>query len=83
MCNGCIIIGDMNARLGEIVREILPFVQVKDTHPYSYPQINDPVYVVNDNVEILTSICTDNNLLVLNNLKTFNNHFELQNVPQK
>ena len=41
------------------VREILPFVQVQDTHPYTYQHINDPVNVVNDNVEILSSICTD------------------------
>lgn len=75
MCNGYIMMGDMNARFGKRVREILPYVQEQESHPYSYPHINDDVNVANDNAEVLSSICMNNKLLVLNNLKTCKNNF--------
>ena len=42
----------------------------------SYPEIVDPVRVPNDNSNALISICTDEHMLVLNNLKTNYNHFK-------
>ncbi len=77
MPNGYIIIGDMNARFGKKVREILPFVRVQEHErdPQSYPHINDDVHVTNDNAEVLSSTCMDTKLLVLNNLKTCKKHF--------
>ncbi len=67
----------MNARFGKRVREILPFVRVQEHErdPYSYPHINDNVNVTNDNAAVLSSVCADNKLLVLYNVKTCKKHF--------
>ncbi len=45
-----------------------------DCH-FSYPVIPGDVSEANDNAEILSSLCKDNNLLIVNNLKTPQRHF--------
>ena len=63
---GVFIVGDMNAKFGSAVREILRNSSVPDM--LSYPVIRDDTPTPNDNAEILQTICTDNDLLVVNNL---------------
>ena len=72
MCNGYIIIGDMNTRFCKGVREILPFLQASGVNLYSYPDIKDDINVSNDNAEILSTVCVDNKLMCL---KTSDKHF--------
>ena len=69
MYNGFIIIGDMNARFGGDVRHLLPLVNLPNVEEFSYPSIPDNINVPNSNAELLTTICIDNSLFVINNLK--------------
>ncbi len=61
---GCIVMGDMNARFGNAVRE-LPASLVLDQ--YSYQRIPDPIQP-HDNAIALLGICVDEKLLVVNNV---------------
>ena len=70
-----ILVGDMNARFGEYVKEMIHSMELPNGSLYSYPLIPDPVYYPNENAYILSSICIECNLLVLNNLKVNNHHF--------
>ena len=74
MRNGIIIMGDMNARFGKCVRDMAEMYDLPDV-TITYPTIEDDVGAMNDNAELLSSICLDNNLLVLNNLKTQDRHY--------
>ena len=69
------IIGDMNARFGATVRNI----PVRSNNSYiqscSYPTISDDTLSPNDSSYILSFICLDNDLVVLNNIKTPFCHF--------
>ena len=67
--NRYLIIGDLNARLGRVVREI------NDDEAYSYPYIPDDITTPNDNAYVLTTICKDYDLIVINNLKVLDKHF--------
>ncbi|XP_068228044.1 uncharacterized protein [Palaemon carinicauda] len=67
--NKFIIIGDLNTRFGKGVRKI------SNTEEFSYPVVADDVNVPNDNAYVLTTICKDHNLLVVNNLKAYDKHF--------
>ena len=67
--NRYIIFGDMNARLGRSVRDI------NDCDNFSYPELPDDVTTPNDNAYLLSTICRDHDLVVINNLKTGNKHF--------
>ena len=71
-----IIIGDMNARFGESVRGLPGRIDEADTLRYTYPHIPDTVTYPNDNANILTTICIDAKMLVVNNMKTPTKHFE-------
>lgn len=68
-CDKCLILGDVNARLGKAVRDIA------NNTEYAYPLIPDDVNTPNDNAYALASVCKDNNLIVINNLKTREKHF--------
>ena len=67
--NRYIIFGDMNARLGRCVRDIT------NCDNFTYPDLPDDVTTPSDNVYLLSSICKDHDLVVINNLKTGNKHF--------
>lgn len=74
MRNGYIILGDMNARFGRAVRELAKLYELPNM-TISYPDIEDDIARMNDNAEFLSTICLENKLLVLNNLKTGDRHF--------
>ena len=59
-----VIIGDMNTRFGRGVREV-----VSNCNHFSYPYIPDDVITPNDNAYVFTTICKENDLVVVNNLK--------------
>lgn len=65
-----VIIGDLNSRFGLSVRNLTVKSEIPDSHLYAYPLLPDDVSVANDNAYILGTICSDNDLLVLNNLST-------------
>ncbi len=70
---GYLIVGDMNARFGSAVRGLLTHLYPPHNETLSYPIIADDVNVSNAN--LLSSLCADNNLVVINNLKTPCKHF--------
>ena len=63
----CITVGDLNARFGEAVSELLEAFVLEQC---LYPNVPDRIRTINDNASALLGICIDGNLLVLNNLKT-------------
>ena len=63
-----VVIGDFNARFGSSVRNLPIKSKIPDAHLYTYPSLPDDVTIANDNAYVLGTICSDNNLLVLNNL---------------
>lgn len=65
-----VIIGDFNSRFGSSVRNLPMKSEIPDAQLYTYPIIPDAVGVANDNAVLLGSVCSDNALLVLNNLST-------------
>ena len=65
--NRCVLLDDFNARYGNSVRELPVDLGLRDL---SYPNIEDLVRIANDNAKALLGMCTDEHLLVLNNLKT-------------
>ena len=71
-----LIMGDLNARFGVGVRDILPSISTRSNIDMSYPIINDPINRPNDNANTMSSICMDNNLIVVNNLKMEGIHFQ-------
>ncbi len=70
--NGCFIIGDMNCRLGQSVKE---FSGALGYRAYSYPVVTDPIPTSNDNATAMLGVCVEEKLLVVNNLRTSNEHF--------
>ena len=72
------IIGDVNARFGKSVRNIPSRSTNIDIQSCSYPIIPDDITSPNDSAYILSSICVDNDLIVLNNVKTAMAHFPSQ-----
>ena len=75
MSRGYFLMGDMNCRFGNSVRDLLAHIKSSDLNQYTYPVVSDNVSVANDNAAIMSTICTDNDLLVVNNLRTFDKHF--------
>ena len=75
--NVCII-GDLNARFGNSVRNIPSSSNNPDIQSCSYPNIPDDITSPNDSAYLLSSICVDNNLIVLNNVKTNTCYFPSQ-----
>ena len=72
---GCILMEDMNARFGESVRDLLTHMSTRCCKSLSYPSIADAVNVANSNADLLASLCCENNVLVINNLKTSCRHY--------
>lgn len=70
--NSCFIIGDINARFGQKVKDLLPYLDLPNM---SYPVISDPVVNSNTNANLMFSICCDERLLIVNNAKIGNEHF--------
>ncbi len=52
MPNGYVVIGDVNARFGESVRDLLLHMGLPNLHDFSYLEIND-VNSPNDNAEFV------------------------------
>ena len=76
-------IGDLNARFGASIRDIPLRSTLPDINNCTYPNIPDNVPSPNDNAYILSTICVDNDLVVLNNLKTLSSHFPGQKTFKK
>ena len=72
------IIGDLNARFGTSVRNISLQSSNTDIKECTYPHIPDDISTPNDNAYLLSTICVDHNLLVLNNVKTPTKYFPSQ-----
>ena len=74
---GFVIMGDMNCRFGGLVRDlpirVLP--ESASTADLSYPVLCDDTNATNNNAEVLFNRCSENNLVVVNNLKTHDKHF--------
>ena len=70
-----VLIGDINARFGTSVRNI-KYDLSAPSNVVSYPSIPDPVPHPNYNGSLFLSLCADNNLIVVNNAKTINKHFQ-------
>lgn len=75
MLNGYVIFGDMNTRFGKSVKDLLVPLNVLDGDGLSYPVIADDINVPNDNAELLSAICVENSMVVVNNLKSQQKHF--------
>ena len=69
------IIGDMNARFGSSVRNIPLRSSTPGIVECTYPIIPDDVPLPNDNSFLLSNLCVDNNLVVVNNIQTATCHF--------
>ena len=68
-----VIIGDLNARFGNKVRELNTHLDMPDL---SYPTIPDPILIPNSNANLMYSICSEEKLLVVNNAKINNRKFK-------
>ena len=78
------IIGDLNVRFGASVRDLLiNRVEAPKCRMYSYPTIPDDVRNPNDNAYMLSTLCMNSNLLVINNLKTTNHLFRGKTYRKK
>ena len=62
----CVLVGDINARMGRKVIELPEHLDVNDL---SYPTIPDTVQVPNGNANMTFSLCCDEKLVILNNAK--------------
>ena len=65
----------MNARFGTSVRNIPLRSSTPEIQAFTYPDISDNITSPNDNAYILSTICVDNDLIVMNNIKTPTCHF--------
>ena len=54
----------------ESVRDLLTHMSTRCCETLSYPSIPDAVNVANSNADLLASLCCENSLMVINNLKT-------------
>ena len=70
--NECIIVGDINARLGNKLRELPDDLDINEL---SYPTIPDPIQTANTNANIIYSMCCEEKLAIVNNAKIKNKHF--------
>ena len=70
-----VILGDMNSRFGASIRDWITCVDVPDVHRYTYPIIDDTVRAPNDNAFAISALCVELKLIVINNLKTIDEHF--------
>ena len=68
----CVIVGDINARLGKKIR-VLPDNLNRDD--LSYPDIPDSIQAPNGNANIIFSMCCEEKLAIVNNAKIRSKHF--------
>lgn len=73
--NGYVILGDMNVRFGKNVKELMVPFNASDKDSVSYPIIADDIGVPNDNAVLLSVVCNENSMVVVNNLKYQRKHF--------
>ena len=64
-----LIIGDINSRFGSSVNNLLQDGSAIPPGRFSYPTVPDDVRYPNENANSLAQICTNNGLLIVNNLK--------------
>ena len=62
--NGAVIIGDLNARFGNMLQQLPNHL---DLNTLSYPFIPDPTRTANNNAKMIFSICVEENVAVVNN----------------
>lgn len=74
-CN-VILIVDMNRRFGSSVRDIYPSLVAPLSTEISYPVIPDQVNMPNENARIMSTLCITQNLIVVNDIKYNEKHFE-------
>lgn len=74
-CN-VLLIGDMNTRFGNGVRNILTDTVNLGFRQLSYPEIPDQINVPNENANTMSTLCVEHNLVVVNNLKYDENLFK-------
>ena len=72
---GHVIVGDMNARFGKNVKNLLAPLNVSNGDELSYPFVADDVSVPNDNAQLLSAICVENSMVDVYNLKSEQKHF--------
>ena len=77
------IIGDLNARFGTHVRNIPLRSSIPEINACTYPYIPDDITSPNDNAYLLSALCTDNDLIVVNNVKTATLHFPSNKTYKK
>ena len=68
----CVIVGDVNARLGKKIRELPDNLNRDDL---SYPDIPDSIQAPNGNANIIFSMCCEEKLAIVNNAKIRSKHF--------
>ena len=78
-----LILGDMNARFGSSVRNIPLRSTTPEISLCTYPSIPDDIQSPNDNSVLLSSLCVDNNMLVVNNLQTPSRYFPSNKTYKK
>ena len=70
-----LLIGDVNARFGEYIQSLAPFINSPD-ETITYPDIPDKIPTPNQHASVLFGICCEENMLLLNNLKYGESHFK-------
>ena len=78
-----LILGDMNARFGSSVRNIPLRSTTPEISLCTYPSIPDDIQSPNDNSVLLSSLCVDNKMLVVNNLQTPSHYFPSNKTYKK
>ena len=71
-----VIMGDLNCRFGNYLRDLPVRSEIPHAHTYEYPFLPDCVNTPNDNAYVLSTICIDKRLVVVNNLKTPTKHYK-------
>ena len=77
-----LLMGDMNTRFGSSVRNIIDGLPICCPEQYTYPVIPDRVNSTNENASIMSTVCVEQNLIVINNLK-FNDMYYASNLTYR
>ena len=75
--------GNLNARFGTSVCNIPLRSNIPGIHECTYPYIPDPISSPNDNAYVSSTLCADNDLVVLNNIQTSTCHFPSKKTFKK
>ena len=71
-----VLLGDLNTRFGCGVRNILGNIRTPDCDNLAYPVIPDKINSANENANIMSTVCIEQSMVVLNNLKFNERYFE-------